>query len=105
MIVKSCPFCGGKPRLETRQRGFVNGKPTKVCYVYCTFCNARSLRVDLEAYGKKNRSSEAIRDVVDAWNDRVNEVKEYYLKGDDKIYEYAGLEAEYCPEPDESGGN
>ena len=105
MIVKSCPFCGGKPQLETHQRGFVNGKPTKVCYVRCTFCNARSLRVDLEAYKKKNRSAEAIRDVVEAWNERTDEVKEYRLKGDDKIYEFTSLEAEYRPEPNASGGN
>ena len=105
MIVKSCPFCGGRPRLETHQRGFVNGVSTKVCYVYCSFCNARSMRVDLAAYGRRNRSADAIRDVVDAWNDRAEGTKEYNLKGDDKIYELAKLEAEHCQTEDDVRGD
>ena len=80
MIVKSCPFCGGKPYIEESQRGFVGGKSTHVCFVRCRDCNARSERVNIEDYGHTSRSSEAIERVVAAWNARV------YNSGIDKLH-------------------
>lgn len=77
MIVKACPFCGGKPYIEESQRGYINGKSTKVCYVRCRECNARSNKVDVADYNCSSRSSEAIRDVVKAWNMRADSCKEY----------------------------
>lgn len=71
MIIKSCPFCGGKPYVEESQRGFVGGKSTHVCYVRCKSCNARSQRLNIEDFGHTSRSSEAIEKVVAAWNVRV----------------------------------
>lgn len=79
MIVKSCPFCGGRPYIETAQRGFVGGISAKVCYVRCLACGARSPRVDLADYGRKSRSARAVDDVLEAWNKRAEEVVEYEL--------------------------
>lgn len=77
MIVKACPFCGGKPYIEESQRGFVNGESTKVCFVRCKWCNARSNRVDLKDYGCSSYSHDAIMDVIEAWNKRIIKPKEY----------------------------
>lgn len=71
MIVKTCPFCGGMPYIEEHSRGYVNGQSTRVCYVRCKECNARSPRVDLKDYGVTSHSPKAIQDVVDAWNKRA----------------------------------
>ena len=81
MILKSCPFCGGKPYIEESQRGFVQGKSTKVCYVRCKDCNARSQRLDIQDFGHTSRSSEAIEKIVAAWNVRV------YPSGIDTLHE------------------
>ena len=48
--LKPCPFCGGKPYLETNHRAFINAKTTKVAYVWCRNCNARTERIPLEKY-------------------------------------------------------
>ena len=77
MMIKSCPFCGGKPYIEESQRGFMGGKSTKVCFVRCKQCNARSNKVDLANYNCKSRSAQAIRDVVEQWNKRTTETKEF----------------------------
>lgn len=77
MKIKACPFCGGKPYIEESQRGFINGQSTKVCFIRCKWCNARSPRVDLADYGCTSYSSEAIKDVVEAWNKRAETIKEY----------------------------
>lgn len=87
MIVKSCPFCGGKPYIEESQRGYIDGKSTKVCFVRCKWCNARSPRVNLLDYGRTSYSAEAIKDVVEAWNKRATETREYNLGERDS---YAG---------------
>lgn len=69
--LKSCPFCGGKPYLETNHRAFINAKTTKVAYVWCRSCNARTERIPLEKYGKTSHSLEAESDAMKAWNNRV----------------------------------
>ena len=76
MTILTCPFCGGKPYLESHQRGFVNGVSTHVCFVRCRECNARSPRVNLADYGAKSYSGMAIRDVVAAWNRRNYQPRE-----------------------------
>jgi Lar family restriction alleviation protein len=65
-----CPFCGGEARLEENSRGFIGGESTKICYVWCKKCNARSGRVKLTDYGRTSHSAEAINDVVSLWNRR-----------------------------------
>lgn len=80
MIVKACPFCGGRPYIEAGQRGFVGGVSAKVCYVRCLECGARSPRVDLADYGCTSRSSKAVDDVLEMWNRRAENVVEYELK-------------------------
>ena len=86
MMIKSCPFCGGKPYIEESQRGFMGGKSTKVCFVRCKVCNARSNKVDLADYNCKSRSAQAIRDVVEQWNKRTTEVIEFDIveKGNER---------------------
>ncbi len=81
MIVKACPFCGGKPYLEESQRGFVDGKSTKVCYVRCKNCNARSSRVNLADYHCSSYSADAIAKVIESWNKRVESVQEFEITG------------------------
>ena len=77
MLVKSCPFCGGKPYIESSSRGYINGEPTKTAYVRCRNCNARSERVNLKDYNVSSFSMNAVEDVVKAWNRRVSSVKEF----------------------------
>lgn len=67
-----CPFCGGKAYLETAHRAFIQGETTKVAYVRCTKCNARSGRFELRDFGKSAHSHEANEMAVNAWNARVN---------------------------------
>lgn len=76
MKIKSCPFCGGKPYLERSQRGFVNGVSTRVCFVRCKKCNARSPRLDLHDYGHTSHSLQALEDVIEMWNTRTDKVFE-----------------------------
>ena len=71
--LKNCPFCGGRAYLETHHRAFINAKTTKVAFVRCMDCNARSGRVKLGDYGKTSYSIEANRAVAKAWNERVYE--------------------------------
>lgn len=71
MKVKTCPFCGGRPYLEASQRGFVNGEPTKVCYIRCVKCNARSPRLNIRDFGHTSKSMEAAKKVIEMWNARV----------------------------------
>lgn len=79
MKVKNCPFCGGRPYLEASQRGFVNGEPTKVCYIRCRNCNARSPRVNVKDFGHTSRSTEAMKTVIELWNRRVGFESEYEI--------------------------
>ena len=69
--LKNCPFCGGKAYLEARHRAFINGETTRVAFVRCTVCNARSGREKLEDYGCTSSSGEANEKVIAAWNRRV----------------------------------
>lgn len=74
-ILKSCPFCGGKPYIESRSRAFINGETTRVAYVRCSECNART-----ERFPNSIGARESARLAVDAWNKRF----------DDVIYERVG---------------
>lgn len=67
MKLKTCPFCGSKPFIEEKSRGFANGEPTRITYIRCSVCNARSPRFDLRDY----ENYEAVQMAADAWNHRV----------------------------------
>lgn len=67
----NCPYCGGEPMLERSFRAFVDGKSTKVAFVRCTNCNARSGRVNLSDYGHTSNSNEAENKAIELWNRRV----------------------------------
>lgn len=69
--LKRCPFCGGKPFLERSHRAFINAQSTKVAFVRCLDCGARSGREKLEDYGHTSNSVEACEKVIEAWNRRV----------------------------------
>ncbi len=71
--LKPCPFCGGKAYLEKSSRGFVKAKPTKVAFVRCTVCDARSTRFDLAQYGRTSKSKEANAEAIKAWNGRAED--------------------------------
>ena len=58
--LKLCPHCGGEAYLERRHRSFIDGQTTRVAFVRCTVCNARSGRYKLEDYGSPNHSTEEI---------------------------------------------
>lgn len=70
-MLKPCPFCGGEAYLETNSRAFIHGETTKVAYVRCKRCNARSGRYELRDFGKSSHSSEANELATDAWNRRT----------------------------------
>ena len=69
--LKPCPFCGGEAYLERNSRAFIHAKTTKVAFVRCTVCNARSGRVPLSDYGRTSSSYEAENEAVSLWNRRV----------------------------------
>lgn len=69
--LKPCPHCGGEAYLERKHRAFINAQTTRVAFVRCTECNARSGRYKLEDYGTRNASTEAERLAVESWNSRV----------------------------------
>ena len=69
--LKPCPFCGGKPYLETHHRAFINAKTTKVAFVRCRDCEARSNRFELETFGRTSYSHEANLKAIEAWNRRA----------------------------------
>lgn len=75
MQLKTCPFCGGKPYIEESQRGYIGGESTKVCFIRCSVCNARSERVDVRSYGHTTRSKEAVEDVAARWNARADKTE------------------------------
>lgn len=68
-ILKSCPFCGGKPYIESRSRAFIDGETTHVAYVRCSECNART-----ERFPNSIGARESVRLAVDAWNKRFDNV-------------------------------
>ena len=65
-----CPFCGGRAVLERSHRAFVNGETTRVAFVRCSQCNARSGRTKLSDFGSTSHSSLAEQTVIDNWNRR-----------------------------------
>lgn len=65
--MKPCPFCGGKAHMEYSSRSFMNGKSTRVSYVYCEVCNSRSPKFDRYEF---NPHSIAEGKAVEAWNRR-----------------------------------
>lgn len=69
--LKPCPHCGGEAYLERRHWAFINAQTTRVAFVRCTVCNARSGRYPLEDYGgSPNHSTQAERLAAEAWNRR-----------------------------------
>ena len=73
IFLKPCPFCGGKPYLEENHRAFIDGQTTRVSFVRCRVCNARSARIPLSKYGKTSHSNQANAEVAELWNKRVKE--------------------------------
>ena len=72
MEIKSCPFCGGRPYLEKSHRAFINGESTRVTFVRCTKCHARSGRFKIEDFGHTSHSEAAEAKAIESWNGRVN---------------------------------
>ena len=68
--LKPCPFCGGRPFMESAARAYIDGKSTKVAFVRCQKCNARGGRVDISDFGKSSRSIDAEREAAANWNRR-----------------------------------
>lgn len=75
MELKPCPFCGGKPYLETKHRAFINAQTTKVAFVRCTECYARTQRFELQLFGRTSYSKEANKKAIEAWNRRADDGK------------------------------
>lgn len=67
--LKPCPFCGGKPYLESGFRAFIGGETTKVTFIRCVSCNARSQRFPNADLGTRG----AIEKASAAWNLRFDE--------------------------------
>lgn len=71
--LKPCPFCGGKPYLEKCHRAFIHAKSTRVAFVRCMNCHARTGRFELADYGRTSHSAEAEAKAIEAWNTRTSE--------------------------------
>lgn len=91
MKIKNCPFCGGKPYLERSHRAFIKAQTTRVAFVKCTECNARSGRVELSKYGNTSHSAKAEEEAIKLWNnrqpmkrivERLEKLKKYEAMGD-----------------------
>ena len=74
--LKACPFCGGRPYIESQSRCFINGESVRCAYVRCTECECRTQRVPI-----KPSQAEAVQKVVNSWNARYNAVS-YIPVGD-----------------------
>lgn len=63
-ILKSCPFCGGKPKIENYY-GMISNTPIG-CYVECSNCHvtSRTVKVDTDYSAKE--------EVIKIWNMRMN---------------------------------
>lgn len=70
--LKPCPFCGGPAVLERNHRAFIGGVTSRVAYVRCRRCNARSGRFELRDFGATSHSKEANAKAIEAWNRRAN---------------------------------
>lgn len=68
--LKRCPFCGGEAYLETNHRAFIKAQTTRVAFVRCKVCNARSGRFELRDFGKTSFSTEANNCAIEVWNRR-----------------------------------
>ena len=68
--MKLCPFCGGLPILEKSSRTILHGKATRVAFVRCGDCEARTARYSVEDFGHTSYSIEAVKAAVDHWNQR-----------------------------------
>ena len=73
--LKPCPFCGGKPYLETHHRAFINAQTTKVAFVRCRSCEARTQRFELRDFGCTSNSAKANEKAIEAWNRRAEDEK------------------------------
>ena len=67
--LKACPFCGGRPYIESNSRGFVKGISCRVAYVRCTECNTRTARFPV-SIGQRV----AVDAAVNRWNSRFNSI-------------------------------
>ena len=68
--------------METNHRAFINAKTTKVAFVRCKSCNARTERIPLEKYGKTSHSLDAEMDAIAAWNKRAEKTGKWIVKKD-----------------------
>ena len=68
--LKKCPFCGGEATIEKCHRAFIKGVSTRVAFVHCKKCNARTGRFKLEDYNCTSHSSVAVQKAVESWNER-----------------------------------
>lgn len=66
--LRACPFCGGRPYIESRFRAFIKAETTKVAFVRCKDCHARTDRFPL-SMGQAN----AVQAAVNRWNCRWND--------------------------------
>ena len=73
--LKPCPFCGGKPYLETHHRAFIKAKTTRVAFVRCRECESRTQRFELTDIGRTSYSEEANKKAIEAWNRRADDGK------------------------------
>lgn len=69
--LKPCPFCGGEAYLEKSHRAFINSKTTRVAFVRCKKCEARTGRVELSKFNCASHSTNANEEVIRMWNTRI----------------------------------
>lgn len=65
--LKPCPFCGGRALYEDHHRAFIGGETTRVSFIRCSLCEARSARIP----NNENGSLEALNEAYRLWNRRI----------------------------------
>ena len=91
IMLKSCPFCNGKPKIMVREQKFLgqyeNGKKDKLLgfYVRCNRCYARGGLYTL--YTDNPNNELGIKHAIEKWNYRNYGQSEYlyYVHNEDVL--------------------
>ena len=66
--LKSCPFCGGTPYIESRSRAYMKGETIRVAYIRCLSCSVKTAKFPISMGHRK-----AIDMAAYNWNARYRD--------------------------------
>lgn len=75
--LKKCPFCGELPRTEVRVTKMGTTEDQIDFSICCTNCGtSKTVRLKIVGYADFIDVNKALAEVIEAWNQRVEEEKE-----------------------------